>query len=420
MRDLLLEKKLLNDGLVTLTPQLVERYNRCLARANITPTRRKTIEVDGAGWSPQIAKDKRDPHYLGTINPIAILVDPKQYRMPLYAWPFSWMRDAIDFYIRQYHREFFDIAASHSILLDLDNGLSDLQDPRDLFLLTEITAKPDTGTLSEGAKQQASLIERYRAEPLSCLDGDLQEALIKSRRLVGDLRKRKIDIGPATFSQFADFYTVACEGAAVLRNVDGQDLLVLESQKVYDSIGEHDGPKGKVLYLYDESEEVFRRLRAAGWLEVPVDSFREYPELLEDKKDVLLAMLLADSDEKLEWGSLSWPKRRSIMNKAEHRSKVRLYHELERYAATLKSGQGEPEVSQELWYYLTAPTERVPPPTQDVLWLLLTRKEPRRILELYTYDKNRFLVEYDEWSRQKQVWVADYLEKHYQKRMKQR
>jgi len=90
-----------------------------------------------------------------------------------------------------------------------------------------------------------------------------------------------------------------------------------------------------------------------------------------------------------------------------------IYYELERFVAALRSGITVPEISRELWYYLATPSDGLPPGTREVLWILLTRKEPRNVLEAYTRDKNRFLVWYEALSDVAQKWVAEYLAKHY-------
>lgn len=421
MTELLLKQGLMNDGLVTLTPLQIERLNRCHERAGIPKTKRKKVRVDCIGWSPEIASELGDPLYLArdVINPIAIILDPAQYRKPVFAPAFSWIRDAVDLFWKTNHKEIFDVLVSHAILLDLDNGLSGISGPCDLQLLTEIIARPDTGTLSKGADEQAALLDKFKG--LKCLDHDLQEEIMRSRKEVGDLRKRRVQLKPMPFNQFQDFYTIACKGAAVFRNVNGEDLLVLEDEKTYESVRDRDCQYGRITYLYDEEGEPFRLLHAAGWLDIPVEIFRQDHRHLERMKDILLGMLLSDVDGDETWSSMSLPKRRSLLKKEGNEEKARLYFELERYAAAIKRGDGQlPDVSHELWYYLLAPTDKVPPSTREVLMILLTRKEPRRLLDLYTSDKNRFFVEYKTWPKHKKQWAAEFVASHYEKRMNKR
>ena len=155
-------------------------------------------------------------------------------------------------------------------------------------------------------------------------------------------------------------------------------------------------------------------------LTIPIEQFKDDRKILDLKKETLLGMSLSDCEKDIDWTTLSSPSRRSLMQEPVNELKVRLYHELERYAAAIRSGRKLPQLSHELWYYLLAPSEKLPPSTQDVLMILLTRKEPRRLLDLYTVDKNSFVAMYKTWSDQKKKWAAEFLAAHYKKRMNQR
>lgn len=57
-------KKLRNAGLfggdmVTLSGSLAKRYNECLAMLGVTPTKLKIFSIDGIGWSPELAVEKK-------------------------------------------------------------------------------------------------------------------------------------------------------------------------------------------------------------------------------------------------------------------------------------------------------------------------------------------------------------------------
>ncbi len=220
-----------------------------------------------------------------------------------------------------------------------------------------------------------------------------------------------------TFDKFDDFYTVAFGGAAVFRHVDGSDMLILESQNEYVSIK---GSKtdAVVCYLYDENQEPTGYLASAGHLTIPLGEFRANPQLLEKKKELLLSLSLCDCDESIDWNTCSSALRKSLIKKHEDRVPL-VYAELERFAAALRRGASIPEPSSELWHFLATPSDRLPPSTKEVLWILLTRKEPRRVLNLYRYDKNKFFEVFGEWSPAKQEWVADYIKARYEPRMNQ-
>ena len=417
----LIRRGLLYQGLVELTPVLIERYNDCLRSMGIEPTARKSIFVDGAGWSPQIASDMKDPYYLccgSLLSPGAIIVTPDQYKKPVYYPAFSWMRGAMRLVFEKYHREIIDITATHAVSFDCENGLSVLESPDDLLLLSAVTMKPNTGHIAEAATEQISLIARF-SEGLNCLETAVRDELVAHRKRFGDLRKRKLDIQPIVFDLFNDFYTVALGGAAVVRGVDGVDLLVLEDARQFESIkGKDLGNTAKVCLLDDADGSAFHLLAKAGIIEIPIQRFRAEPKILEEKKDLLLSLSLCDCEEDVGWMECTSAKRKSLVKK--HAGKVpHLFSELERYAAAVRRNGETPKLTDELWYFLAVPSARLPPSTQEVITILLTRKEPRNILDLYICDKNRFYARYGEWSEAKQKWAAMYIHARYVPRMNQ-
>lgn len=412
--DRLSERKLLNAGLVRLTPHLIERYSKCLDSIGLEPVESERIDVDGIGVSPQVAAQRGNPYYLcnGLANPLAVIISPDQYNKPVFYPPYSWMRPLMRAVFDKYHKEIIDVTGTHAISCEVENGLSTFSNADDLFLLSELNVVLHIEELQAAAARQAALLEQFQ-EGNQCLGEDLCDSIIQSRHEHGDLRKRRIAMPPLAFSSFADFYTVAFGGAAVLRHVDGIDLLVLESEEEYSKMKNRKKLPGQsVLYLYDEDFKLFEKLNKADWVNVPVDHYRSDPRILEYKKELLLADALCDCERGIDWRAMTKSARKALLQKYEDRVPP-IYFELERFAAGLRNGR-LPSFSQELGYFLAEPSDKLPPQTQEVVWILLTRREPRNLLALYTVDKNAFLKRYNSWSDAKREWAAGYLAERYQ------
>ena len=409
----LIKGELLTAGLVRLTPHLAERYSECLVSMGLPPVETKEgLEIDGIGASPQVAKERGNSHYLcnGLANPLAVIVCPEQYNKPVYFQIFSWERQLMRMFFDKYHREIIDVTGTHSISIELEDGISKFEDPRDLFLMNEITAIPHIEELAEAALRQRELIGEFGQDE-RCLDEELCDKIIESRKTHGDLRKRKVTMQPMKFDSFDDFYTVAFGGAAVLRRVDGVDILVLENKEEYENI-RHKKKKGEqIFHLFDPDFRLFNALRKAQWVQVPIEKYRADPKLISFKRELLLADALCDCEEKINWRTLTATARQALMQRHEDRVPA-IYAELERFAARLKRGT-IPELSPDLEHFLAEPSETLPPSTQDVVWTLLVRREPRNLLGLYTVDKNAFLALYEQWSDAKREWAADYLVERY-------
>ena len=430
MDNRLLQRGLLQAGLVPLnTPQLIQRYNTALDALGIEPTHGESIHIDGIGWSPEVARERQNNFYLshGTVNPLAVIVSPEQYKRPVYFPLFSWERGMMRLFFETYHREIADITATHSISIGFEDGLSVLGGPTDLLLLSEIRAVPDTGGLAEAGQGQRACIERF-LDGVNCLYPQTRDDLYKSLCTFGDLQKRKVSVAPLSYDLFKDFYTVAFEGAAVLRAVGTSDMLVLAKQATYESVKDLNLADARISWVGDPNFLPFKQLAENGWIDVPLAKYRADARLLEEKKDTLLAWHLLDDRRLCEtepllqgkaWSQLTRAQRNRILEKYGH-AVPEMYFELERFTARLRGGGRLPNLSAELQHFLSAPAEWLHPSTMDVLWILLTRRDPRNILELYTVDKNHFLADhYNHWCEAKKEWAAWYLERHYVRRMDQ-
>ena len=58
------EANLYRSELIPINGKLVERYNKCLVKLGFTETKLTSFFIDGIGWSPEIAEEKKDAHYL--------------------------------------------------------------------------------------------------------------------------------------------------------------------------------------------------------------------------------------------------------------------------------------------------------------------------------------------------------------------
>ena len=58
--------------LIPVSGKLVERYNLCLEKLGFKKTKLKSFSIDGLGWSPEIAEEKKNLYYLnhGDANPM--------------------------------------------------------------------------------------------------------------------------------------------------------------------------------------------------------------------------------------------------------------------------------------------------------------------------------------------------------------
>jgi hypothetical protein len=317
--DYLIERGLANAGLVELTPLLIERYNKALVSMGIEPTKCRVVFIDGAGWSPQVAAEKGNPWYLcdGFTNPTAIIISPDQFKRPVYMPAFSWIRSVLRVVFETYHREIIDITSTDVVTLDFELGITKLESPVDFLLLSEILVKPYSGDLLLRAREQQKLIDEF-LENLNCLEAEYREPLIQHRTRYGDLCKRRFFMDEIHSPLARDFWTTAQGGAAVIRNVDGQDLLILEEKDIYETALQSPAPKNaQVLYIYDQRSKPFDMLSKAGMLVLPIESFKSDPNILQEKKEILLALTIGECEPEFDWSAASSVKQNAVVQRNE-------------------------------------------------------------------------------------------------------
>ena len=119
------EAGLFGGALVTLSGSLAKRYNACLAMLGVTPTKLKTFSIDGMGWSPEVAVEKKENYYLNTgeANVNAIIISPDQKGKPAHMPSHSFDRDVMEAVFAAYGSEIRDITKDSALVLHLDQHL---------------------------------------------------------------------------------------------------------------------------------------------------------------------------------------------------------------------------------------------------------------------------------------------------------
>ncbi|HMC01497.1 MAG TPA: DUF6638 family protein, partial [Flavobacteriaceae bacterium] len=100
--DKLKEANLYRSELIPVSGKLVERYNQCLKTLGFKPTKLKSFSIDGIGWSPEIAEEKKEIYYLnnGEANAHGIIITPLQNNKPVYTPFHTFDREVMKFVFR--------------------------------------------------------------------------------------------------------------------------------------------------------------------------------------------------------------------------------------------------------------------------------------------------------------------------------
>ena len=386
------------------TPELKTRYNAGLAELGIKPSALNEFNIDGAGWSPEIATEKKNNFYLcaGPANPMAVILTPDQREKPVY-FPFhSFTRRMLKAYFQHFDHAIADITALTAIGLDIDQELTRYENPSDLMLVRSIIVRSMTGGLSEAARLQKKLVERFSRKDLSWFDQGLRQELAKSGTRFGDLRFRRLDIPDFKF-EVRSFHAQVFGGVFVIRlPKSGESLLVFESTECPDAVTSKDY---ECLSVNDDA--LPEKLWSEKLVDINFKWLKDHSNAISDKKDCVLADVLCAKDPGACYIALNpAQKRQAAMTVADDLPPI--YHQLERVSKQIENGDA-PDTDNmplELKILLMSPHVRLTASEQEVIQMLICRLHDYDVLRLYHADKNLFFQKYLSWSDCKKEWAV--------------
>lgn len=410
-----MEAGLFGAGLVAVeTPVLVARYNQCLNELGIAPTQLARFQVDGLGWSPEIAIEKGNNFYLshGVSNRLAIIISPDQRNKPIY-FPFtSFDRQLLVGYFSAFISEIADITITHGICLDIDNEMSKYVSPLDLLLVDKVIVRSMADDLIESAKEQRQLIERLQQKQ-GWFDPQLRTQIIESSKEHGDMRSRRVEIADWEFADFGSFYTRAFGGVFVFCEFESEaPLVVIEDSRELKRL------KNKRHVIGIGEKSLLSRLYDTGLVESDLSWYQEHPEILDEKRECLIAELICTCRPELNYLDLTPAQKKGLIQ--EHGDKMpRVFHDLERLILQLDRDQ-VPEykkLSRDLRLILLHPNQQLSECLQEVVGMLIARLQPLSLLCTFTYDKELFYRRYSAWPEAKKLWAIDTIKKNHHPKM---
>ena len=134
---------LYRNELIPISGKLVERYNKCLLKLGFSETKLTNFSIDGAGWSPEIAEEKKEKFYLnnGEANTHAIIITPLQKGVPLYNPFHSFDKEIMKTVFRNHGDKINNITRDSAVCIDFDQSIDTFYEPLDVLKYKEINIK---------------------------------------------------------------------------------------------------------------------------------------------------------------------------------------------------------------------------------------------------------------------------------------
>ena len=254
------QANLYRSELIPVSGKLVERYNKCLKTLGFKETKLTSFSIDGIGWSPEIAEEKKNVHYLnhGGANPQGIIISPLQKGKPVHLPFHSFDRDMMQHIFRTHGSKINDITRDSAICIDFDQDIDVFYEPLDILKYDDVSISFRLiDNLEEKQKEQLQLVDKFRTGN-NFIDEDIHKELLDSAKTYGDLRNRDLNLYPLHYTT-GSFYTRAFGGVYLLRDFI-QTIVVFENEDSYkeaikDTI--HD-----VLIYYIDQPELVEKLKS--------------------------------------------------------------------------------------------------------------------------------------------------------------
>jgi len=405
----LIKANLYRSKLIPISGKLVGRYNQCLIELGFSPTKLTSFSIDGKGWSPEIAEEKKTIHYLnnGEANSHGIIISPLQNRKPVYMPFHSFDREMMKLVFDEYGKKINDITRDSAIYIDFDQNIDVFYEPLDVLKYDVISISFKLiHNLNKVQKEQLELIEEFK-QGNNFIDLKYHDKILKSAKEFGDLRSRDLILNKLSY-KVNSFYTKAFGGVFVLREFI-VPLVVFENKKwhteaIKDTIQEvsiyHISQPQLIEKLRDDliisynlskivTDKRYQRIKKYIFSKALKNTQHPIKDILDD--EILFKSYLNKID--IEF-------RKKVMGVEIYLEKLELSNEYKIHDV----------IDNQFFYALHAPHSSLEINHQDLIWKLLVNIAPLDVLFLYWYDKEAFYTQYKKWNDSMKDWVIETIE----------
>ncbi len=404
--DKLKEANLYRSELIPVSGKLVERYNKCLVKLGFTETKLKSFSIDGIGWSPEIAEEKKELLYLnnGEANPHGIIISPLQKGKPVYLPYHTFDRDMMQQIFKVYNDKIKDITRDSAICIDFDQGIDAFYEPLDVLKYKTVHINFHLmDNLYHQQNEQLELIEKFN-QGNNFIDEGIHAELLNSAKMYGDLRHRNLELPALDFS-VTSFYTRAFGGVYVLRDFI-TPIVVFEDETWYKEAIKD--TNYEVLIYYIEQPELMDKLRDHVIIEYNLEAVVK-TKRYERIKKFEMSQCLKNTQHPIK-DILNDPiLYKSYLNKLDIESRKRVMS-VERYLEKLETSNQfkiADIVDFKLFEALHQPHSSLDAKHQDLIWKLLVNVSAKDVLFWYWYDKEAFYECFKTWDDSLKDWAIE-------------
>jgi hypothetical protein len=403
------QAKLYQQDAIKISGFLVERYNKCLSLLGILPTKLVAFTIDGKGWSPEIAAEKSEVHYMnnGDANPHAIIISPLQKGRAIFEPFHSFDKDLMGLIFSTYEDEIKDITKESALTIDFNQGIDVFYETFDLLKYKNIKIYFNLiNDLKAIQKEQQELVNTFN-EGNNFVDEDLHQKILKSVIKYGDLRTRNLDLLPLTY-KVNSFYTKAFEGVFVFKDFPSP-ILVFESEKWRNQAIKN--TTYDVIIFHIKDYELIGKLNDYDAIEYNLEKVVKTERYKRIKKHIF-SQLLKETANPMKDILSNVNLFKSYLNKLDLEARKYLMC-VERY---LEKSNLDSSVEITTFIYrdileaMYEPHSSLLDEEKELMWKLLVEVAPKDPYNMYKYNKNIFYKNYQNWNESYKEWIVSLIQ----------
>ncbi|NGO54586.1 DUF6638 family protein [Allomesorhizobium camelthorni] len=281
-------------------PHLIERYNKALKAFGLKPTKLEKFDIDRTGFSPDIAEELGDPHYLdpNQVNRRFIILTPAQADLPVVHTAFSNTSQLVYEFFAKNSRAIDALTIKDVIYGEIEDSVSKVEDIEDLISINQVEFRVLSAEDVLGkASELATLVDRLKQEPDAWRDNKMLERMVELAKVTGDIRENALVPDQVIFRHNA-FWTSHFGGLHVF--ID-KDMTTVISDPA--APGFRRSRPWQVSYLsIRDADRVFRFLASTGRIELPRASWIESSNYLEHRAEMAVSALIRDAEPDVDPG----------------------------------------------------------------------------------------------------------------------
>ncbi len=272
-------------------PHLIERYNRALAGFGLPATTLTSFEIDMTGFSPQIAEELDDPHYLdpNRVNRRFIILSPQQEHLPVVHTSFSNTASLMHEFFDNNRRAIHAVTIRDVLYGEIEEEVSRVRDIEDLLSINEVKFRVLSADQSLAKSDElAALADRVMTVPNAWRDDAMLHRMVDLAKQTGDIRKNALVPDKVVFRHDA-FWTSHFGGLFVFNDERTSTVICDPSAP-----GFRRSRPWQVSYIaLDDHRRIYDFLEETGRIQIPRDTWTDRSGYLRHRSDMCLRSLIA-------------------------------------------------------------------------------------------------------------------------------